>query len=133
MCEMLAQITGSKFLARGAVDTPQNVLKTKQLLKKAFENQENNVGFSMVEVISQCPTNWHADVQQALEFVRTKINGQFMVIRVENQTTPTTKDNIRQQDKQKSCPLLSFVVLRCLMLFEMLQRSRDVTLWRLLI
>ncbi len=77
MCEMLAQITGSKFLARGAVDTPQNVLKTKQYLKKAFENQINNVGFSMVEVISQCPTNWHADVQQALEFVRTKMMPQY--------------------------------------------------------
>ncbi|MBQ3666889.1 MAG: 2-oxoglutarate oxidoreductase [Elusimicrobiaceae bacterium] len=77
MCEMLSQITGSKFLARGAVDTPQNVLKTKQYIKKAFENQVNNVGFSMVEVISQCPTNWHADVQQALEFVRTKMIPQY--------------------------------------------------------
>ena len=77
MCEMLAQITGSKFLARGTVDTPQNVLKTKQYLKKAFENQVSNVGFSMVEVICQCPTNWHADVQQALEFVRTKMVPQY--------------------------------------------------------
>ena len=40
--------------------------------------------------------------------------GQFMVIRVENQTTPTTKDNTKQHAKQKSCQLLSNVVLCCL-------------------
>ena len=77
MCEMLAQITGSKYLARVAVDTPQNVLKAKQCIKKAFENQVNGVGFSMVEVLSQCPTNWHASVEQALEFVRTKMMVQY--------------------------------------------------------
>ena len=77
MCEMLAQITGSKYLARVAVDCPQNVIKAKQAIKKAFENQVNGVGFSMVEVLSQCPTNWHASVPQALEFVRTKMMPQY--------------------------------------------------------
>ena len=77
MCEMLAQITGSKYLARVAVDCPQNVIKAKQAIKKAFENQVNGVGFSMVEVISQCPTNWGATPLQALEFVRTKMIPQY--------------------------------------------------------
>ena len=49
-----------------------------------------------------------------------------MVIRVENQTTPTTKDNTKQHAKQNK---LSIVVLCCSMLFEMVQRSIDVTLW----
>lgn len=77
MCEMLAQITGSKYLARVAVDCPQNVIKAKQAIKKAFENQVNGVGFSMVEVLSQCPTNWGATPMQALEFVRTKMIPQY--------------------------------------------------------
>ena len=77
MCEMLAQITGAKYLARVAVDCPQNVMKAKKAIKKAFENQVQGVGFSMVEVLSQCPTNWHASVPQSLEFVRTQMMPQY--------------------------------------------------------
>jgi 2-oxoglutarate ferredoxin oxidoreductase subunit beta len=52
-------------------------MKAKKAIKKAFENQVKGVGFSMVEVLSQCPTNWHASVPQALEFVRTQMMPQY--------------------------------------------------------
>ena len=77
MCEMLSQITGAKYLERVAVDTAQHVMAAKKAIKKAFENQVKGVGFSMVEVLSQCPTNWHASVDQALEFVRTQMMPQY--------------------------------------------------------
>ena len=53
------------------------IQRNNEAIKKAFENQVKGVGFSMVEVLSQCPTNWHASVDQALEFVRTQMMPQY--------------------------------------------------------
>ena len=56
--EMLSTIEGAAFIERVAVNTPGNVRKAKKAIKKAFECQINKKGFSMVEVLSTCPTNW---------------------------------------------------------------------------
>lgn len=56
--EMLATLEGTRYLARGAVNNPVNVRKTKQYIRKAFEAQMRGEGFTMVEILSQCPTNW---------------------------------------------------------------------------
>ena len=77
VCEMLSALTGAKYLERVAVDTPQHVMAAKKAIKKAFENQVKGVGFSMVEVLSQCPTNWGVDPLKSLEFVRTKMMTQY--------------------------------------------------------
>jgi len=58
LTEMLATLDGAKFLARVAVNTPANMAKAKAAIKKAFETQIAGIGFSMVEVLSTCPTNW---------------------------------------------------------------------------
>ncbi len=58
MSEMLATLSGSAYIERVMVTTPQNVLKAKRAIKKAFETQIKGLGFSMVEVLSTCPTNW---------------------------------------------------------------------------
>mgnify|MGYP000968932008 CR=1 FL=1 len=58
VCEMLATLGGSKYLARGAVNNAANTRKTKQYIKKAFEAQMSGEGFTLVEILSQCPTNW---------------------------------------------------------------------------
>ena len=77
VCEMLSALTGAKYLERVAVDTPQHVMAAKKAINKAFENQVKGVGFSMVEVLSQCPTNWGVDPLKSLEFVRTKMMTQY--------------------------------------------------------
>jgi 2-oxoglutarate ferredoxin oxidoreductase subunit beta len=46
------------YLARGSVINNAEILKTKKYIKKALEKQQNNVGYSMVEILSPCPTNW---------------------------------------------------------------------------
>ena len=56
--ELLAQLDGTRYIARGSVDTPANVRKTKQYIKKAFEAQMKGIGFTMVEITTICPTNW---------------------------------------------------------------------------
>ncbi len=58
MSEILAQLNGTRYIERCAVNSPANVLRTKRAIKKAFQYQMDGVGFSMVEVLSQCPTNW---------------------------------------------------------------------------
>jgi 2-oxoglutarate ferredoxin oxidoreductase subunit beta len=58
MCEMLSTIDGAKFIARVAVNNPANMVKAKHAIKRAFEIQLRGDGFTMVEVLSTCPTNW---------------------------------------------------------------------------
>ncbi|MGB2578230.1 2-oxoglutarate ferredoxin oxidoreductase subunit beta [Elusimicrobium simillimum] len=77
ICEMFSQIKGAKYLERVAVDVPANVIKAKKAIKKAFENQVNNVGFSLIEVLSQCPTNWGTDAIKSLEFVQKDMMTQY--------------------------------------------------------
>jgi 2-oxoglutarate ferredoxin oxidoreductase subunit beta len=58
MSEILAQLEGTKYIERCAVNTPAGILRTRRAIKKAFQYQMDDVGFTMVEVLSQCPTNW---------------------------------------------------------------------------
>jgi 2-oxoglutarate ferredoxin oxidoreductase subunit beta len=58
VCEMLSTLDGAKFIARVAVNNPANMAKAKAAIKKAFEVQLSGLGFSIVEVLSTCPTNW---------------------------------------------------------------------------
>lgn len=77
MCEILNQLTAPAYLERTSCNTPQNVLKTKKAIKKAFQNQLDGKGFSMVEVISNCPTNWGVDALKSLEFIEEKMLPEF--------------------------------------------------------
>ncbi len=75
--EMLSQLKSAKYIERVSVDTPQNVMKAKKAIKKAFQNQIDGVGFSFVEVLSICPTNWGVDPIKALDFLRDKMMPQY--------------------------------------------------------
>ena len=70
MSEMLATIDGAKFIERVSVDTPANIRKAKKAIKKAFQTQIEGKGFSMVEVLSTCPTNWGKTPQEGLQWLR---------------------------------------------------------------
>jgi len=67
--ELLATLEGTRYLARGAVNNAANVRKTKQYIKKAFEAQMKGIGFTMVEILSQCPTNWSMDPRESVEWL----------------------------------------------------------------
>jgi 2-oxoglutarate ferredoxin oxidoreductase subunit beta len=69
VCELLSTLGGTKYLARGAVNTPANVRKTKQYIKKAFEMQLRGEGFGLVEILSPCPTNWAMKPGEANEWL----------------------------------------------------------------
>ena len=73
VCEMLAALDGPEYLERVAVNNVKNVNAAARAIKKAFENQIAGKGFSLVEVISSCPTNWGMTPVQALEWVEQKM------------------------------------------------------------
>ncbi|MCR5824462.1 MAG: 2-oxoglutarate oxidoreductase [Lachnospiraceae bacterium] len=71
MCEMLSKVDGAAYLERVAVNNVANVRKAKKAILHAFTNQVEGKGFSLVEVISSCPTNWGKSPEKALEFIQT--------------------------------------------------------------
>ena len=66
VCEMLSNVDGATYLERVAVNNVANVKKAKAAIKKAFQNQIEGKGFSLVEVLSTCPTNWGLSPEKAL-------------------------------------------------------------------
>ena len=73
MCEILNQLTAPAYLERTSCNTPGNVIKTKKAIAKAFKNQLTGKGFSMVEIVTNCPTNWGVDAMKSLEFIEEKM------------------------------------------------------------
>ena len=70
VCEMLSTLSGVAYAERVSVDTVPNIRKAKAAIKKAFETQMAKKGFSIVEVLSTCPTNWGLTPLEALEWLR---------------------------------------------------------------
>ena len=73
MCEILNQLTAPYYLERTSCNNPANVNKTKMAIKKAFQNQLDGKGFSMVEIVTGCPTNWGLDPLKSLDFIEEKM------------------------------------------------------------
>jgi len=71
--EALGQLEGSFYIERVAVNSPKNTVKAKKAIKKAFQTQIDNKGFSLVEVLSMCPTGWEVNPIEALKWVEEKM------------------------------------------------------------
>lgn len=73
MSELLAQLECAVYVERVALNSPANVRKAKKAVAKAFEVQQSGAGFSFVEFLSTCPTNWGLTPADALDWVRDKM------------------------------------------------------------
>ena len=69
VCEMLSQVDGATYLERVAVNNVKNVKAAKAAIKKAFRNQIEGKGFSLIEVLSTCPTNWGMTPENAIKWL----------------------------------------------------------------
>ncbi len=69
VCEMLSQLDGAGYLERVAVNNVKNIKNAKKAILKAFKNQVEGKGFSLIEVVSTCPTNWGLTPEKALEWL----------------------------------------------------------------
>ncbi|WP_077532271.1 thiamine pyrophosphate-dependent enzyme [Massiliimalia massiliensis] len=73
VCEMLSTLDGVAFAQRVAVNSPQRVMQAKKAIKKALTVQKERKGFSIVEILSTCPTNWGVTPLEALDWVEEKM------------------------------------------------------------
>ena len=71
--EMLAAIDGPAYIARAALDSPKHIIQAKKFIKRAFTAQRKELGFSLVELISSCPTNWKMTPEEALERIKNQV------------------------------------------------------------
>ncbi|MBQ2944053.1 MAG: 2-oxoglutarate oxidoreductase [Ruminococcus sp.] len=69
VCELLSNVDGATYLERVAVNNVKNVKAAKKAIKKAFQYQIEGKGFSLIEVVSTCPTNWGMTPQNALKWL----------------------------------------------------------------
>jgi 2-oxoglutarate ferredoxin oxidoreductase subunit beta len=67
--EMLSALDGPEYIERVAVNNVKNVKNAKKAILKAFKNQIDKKGFSLIEVVSSCPTNWGMTPQKALDWL----------------------------------------------------------------
>ncbi len=77
ICEVFAVLDGTSYLERVAVNKPSAVIKTKKAIAKAFQRQLDGRGFSLVEILSPCPTNWKMGTIEACQWVDDVMSKQF--------------------------------------------------------
>jgi 2-oxoglutarate ferredoxin oxidoreductase subunit beta len=75
--ELLAVLEGTAFIARGSLDSYKNIVITKKYIEKAFKYQIENKGFSLVEMLSPCPTDWGMSPEEAIKWLRENMMKEF--------------------------------------------------------
>jgi 2-oxoglutarate ferredoxin oxidoreductase subunit beta len=77
MSEVLALLQGTSYLERVAVHKPSAILKAKKAIAKSFQHQLKGTGFSMVEILSPCPTNWKMSTLDACKWIDDVMSKEF--------------------------------------------------------
>jgi 2-oxoglutarate ferredoxin oxidoreductase subunit beta len=77
VCEMLAGLGSTAYLERVTVTSPANIKKTKKAIQKAFSYQQKAAGFSLVEILSPCPTNWRMSPIDSCKWIDTVMTKEF--------------------------------------------------------
>jgi 2-oxoglutarate ferredoxin oxidoreductase subunit beta len=74
---LIAGLDGAAYVVRTSLATPAKVMATRKALRKAFEVQLEGLGYSLVEVLSPCPTNWKVSPADALKFVEERMEKEY--------------------------------------------------------
>jgi 2-oxoglutarate ferredoxin oxidoreductase subunit beta len=77
MSEMLALLDGTVYIERTAVSSPAGIRKTKKAIRKAFQTQIDDLGFSLVEILSPCPVNWKMTALESWQWVDDEMTKVF--------------------------------------------------------
>lgn len=72
MCEILSALTAPYYIERCAMDTPAHIRQAKNAIKRGIQNQMDKKGYSFIELMSNCPTNWSMSPEKTLEYMREK-------------------------------------------------------------
>lgn len=71
--EMIAQIPGATYVERVSVHTPKAVKAAKKAILRGFQYQQDNRGFSLIEVLSSCPTGWNLSPVESMKWIETNM------------------------------------------------------------
>lgn len=77
MAEIINQLTAPVYIERVSCNNPANVRKAKKAIRKAFQNQLDGKGYSLVEVVTSCPTNWGLSPEKSLKFLEENMLKEF--------------------------------------------------------
>ncbi len=77
VCELLQNLNGVAYLERVSLLTPKDIIAAKKAIKKAFTAQVRGLGYSLVEMVSTCPTNWGLSPVESLEWAKEKMLPEF--------------------------------------------------------
>ena len=99
LSQMLAVAGGSVYIERRAVTSPKNIIKTKKAIKKAFQVQMDDLGFALIEILSQCPTNWKLSPGESCRRVEEEVVKSYPLGVIKNTTNDNQPLNNRQQQK----------------------------------
>ncbi len=102
LSEMLAIAKGTAYIERTAVSSPKTIRKTKKAITKAFKTQMQGLGFSLVEVLSPCPTNWKMQPVEAMRWVEKAMTEIFPLKVIKD--TVGDLDQEEEPDEEMSTP-----------------------------
>ncbi|HPJ08417.1 MAG TPA: thiamine pyrophosphate-dependent enzyme, partial [Deltaproteobacteria bacterium] len=74
---LIAQLNGAAYVVRTSLATPAKIMATKKALKKAFEIQLEGLGYTLVEVLSPCPTNWKMTPVEAFRYLEERMEKEY--------------------------------------------------------
>ena len=77
LCELLSSLKGSVYLERVAIYNPKNIINAKRAIKKAFEYQIQGKGFSLIEILSNCPVDWGMTPIESIKWVEEVFMKEF--------------------------------------------------------
>ena len=73
LSNLIAQLEGAAYVARGAVNNAGNVARTTKMLRRAFESQLAGEGFSFVEILTMCPTGWFIGAPEGADYMEATL------------------------------------------------------------
>jgi 2-oxoglutarate ferredoxin oxidoreductase subunit beta len=77
IADLVAQVDGAVYVARGAMHTPGAIRWTKQVLTEAFRVQLEGRGFSLVEILTMCPTDWYVEPAETPDWIERNFTGTY--------------------------------------------------------
>lgn len=108
ICELLSSLDGVAYLERVSVNTPKNIRAAKKAIKHAFKNQIDHVGYSLIEVVATCPTNWGLSPKAAIEWLEENMLPYYPLgVYKDVQAEGYANAMEAAYDRAKDCPMVN--------------------------
>ena len=93
LADLLTQLPGVAYVARGAVNNAGSVAQTKKFVRRAFETQLAGTGLSFVEILTMCPTGWFMPTAEGPGYLAETIEDTFPIGQLKSSRDPSTDND----------------------------------------